>query len=81
MRNFWRILRPAFILGGIALAAGYFGPMLLKGGANPDPLLAVFITGPLGFVFGLGWGVWKESRRAAKRVDLKAAERSDDRRL
>jgi hypothetical protein len=29
-------------------------------------LLGIFITGPLGFVFGLGWGVFRETQRMAR---------------
>ena len=66
MKNFWRILKPAFILGGIAFAVGYFGPIYWAPEANQGPLLGIFVTGPLGFVFGLGWGVFRETQRAAR---------------
>lgn len=48
-------LRDALVFGGIGFALGFFGPMLL-GGGNQGPLLGIFITGPLGFVVGLGRG-------------------------
>jgi hypothetical protein len=66
MRNFWRILLPAFILGGIGFIAGFFGPIYFTPEANQGPLLGIFITGPLGFVLGLGWGVFRETQRAAR---------------
>jgi hypothetical protein len=66
MRVFWRILRPAFILGAIAFAVGFFGPLVWAPDANQGPLLGIFITGPLGFVFGMGWGVLRETMRAKR---------------
>jgi hypothetical protein len=55
-----RALRPALIAGGIGFAAGFFGPILLTPEANQGPLLGIFITGPLGFLFGLVYGVVRE---------------------
>ena len=49
----------ALRIGGIGFALGFFGPMILAPGANQGPLLGIFITGPLGFVIGLVWGVWR----------------------
>jgi hypothetical protein len=66
MKNFWRILLPAFVLGGIGFVAGFFGPILLTPEANQGPLLGIFITGPLGFVLGLGWGVFRETQRTVR---------------
>jgi hypothetical protein len=66
MKTFGKILLPAFVLGGIGFIAGFFGPILLTPEANQGPLLGIFITGPLGFVFGLGWGVFRETQRAAR---------------
>jgi hypothetical protein len=43
----------------ILILAGFFGPMLLALGANQGPLLGIFITGPLGFLAGLAWGVFR----------------------
>lgn len=45
------------VLGGIAFAAGFFLPIVLKPEANQGPLLGIFVTGPLGFVLGtaIGW--------------------------
>ncbi len=59
-----RALGPAVVVGGIAFAAGFLGPMLLAPGANQGPLLGIFITGPAGFLVGLGYGVVREVRRA-----------------
>jgi len=59
-----RALGPALLLGGIGFAAGFFGPMILKPSANQGPLLGIFITGPMGFVLGLAYGVMRERRRS-----------------
>jgi hypothetical protein len=66
MTVFMRVLLTGAVVGGIAFAAGFFGPIILTPEANQGPLLGIFITGPLGFVFGLGIGVWREARRAAR---------------
>jgi hypothetical protein len=66
MTTLWRVLVPALAVGTIGFAAGFFGPVILTPEANQGPLLGIFVTGPLGFVVGLGWGVWRESRRAAR---------------
>jgi hypothetical protein len=62
--RFTRAIRPALVLGGIAFAAGFFGPMIFVPGANQGPLLGIFITGPAGFLAGLLWGVGRELFRA-----------------
>ena len=46
-----------FILGGIAFAAGFFGPIVFAPDANQGPLLGIFFTGPLGFVLGCAGGL------------------------
>jgi hypothetical protein len=55
-----RAIRPALIVGGIGFAAGFFGPILLTPEANQGPLLGIFITGPIGFLIGLLYGVLHE---------------------
>ena len=55
-----RAMRPALIVGGIGFAAGFFGPILLTPEANQGPLLGIFITGPIGFLIGLVYGVVRE---------------------
>jgi len=57
--RFRRAIGPALLVGGIGFAAGLFGPMVFAPGANQGPLLGIFITGPLGFLVGLGWGVFR----------------------
>ncbi len=49
----------ALITGGIAFAAGFFGPIIVTPNANQGPLLGIFITGPLGLLLGaIGGGVY-----------------------
>ncbi len=60
-----RAVRPALLIGAAGFALGFFGPMLLAPDANQGPLLGIFITGPLGFLVGLAWGIGKEWRRSA----------------
>ena len=56
-------LGSAFLVGGVCFAAGFFGPMILAPGANQGPLLGILITGPLGFLAGLAWGIWRAVRQ------------------
>ena len=53
----------ALFVGAIAFAAGFFGPIVLAPDANQGPLLGIFITGPLGLLVGLVWGVARSARR------------------
>jgi hypothetical protein len=55
-----RAVRPGLILGGIAFAAGFLGPIVFTPEANQGPLLGIFITGPIGFLVGLIYGVIRE---------------------
>ena len=61
--NFARIVGPAFKIGGIAFALGFFGPMIFVPGANQGPMLGIFITGPLGFLGGRVYGAIREMAR------------------
>ena len=54
----------ALFVGGIAFLAGFVGPMIVAPGANQGPLLGIFVTGPVGLVCGLVWGLLRASRRA-----------------
>jgi len=47
----------AVVLGAIGFCGGFFGPMLFIPKANQGPLLGIFITGPLGFLFGAAGGL------------------------
>lgn len=42
----------AAIVGGIAFAAGFFGPIIFTPNANQGPLLGIFFTGPIGSLAG-----------------------------
>ena len=66
MNTFGRILKPAVILGVIAFAVGFFGPIIWAPDANQGPLLGIFITGPLGFAVGFAYGVFREVQRTMK---------------
>jgi hypothetical protein len=54
------VLYGAVATGGVAFAAGFFGPIIFTPDANQGPLLGLFITGPLGFLLGAigGWIHW-----------------------
>lgn len=41
-------------LGTVGFLAGFIGPMILAPDSNQGPMLGIFITGPGGFVLGLG---------------------------
>ena len=57
-------LLPALVVGGIAFAIGFFGPIVWAPEANQGPLLGIFITGPAGFALGLAGGIaWQWMRR------------------
>jgi hypothetical protein len=40
------------LVGGVGLALGFVGPLVLTPKANLGPLLGLLITGPVGFVLG-----------------------------
>jgi hypothetical protein len=45
----WRM---GWVLGGIGLALGFVGPLVITPSASLGPLLGILITGPAGFVLG-----------------------------
>jgi len=49
IRSSWRA---GFLVGGVGLMAGFFGPLILSPRASLGPLLGILLTGPLGFVLG-----------------------------
>ena len=52
------------LVGGIAFAVGFFGPLIWAPDANQGPLLGIFITGPLGFVAGcIGGAIYAVIRK------------------
>lgn len=59
------ILLKGIKYGAIGFAIGFLGPMLLDPSSGNGPLLGIFITGPLGFVVGLGRGAWLRRRSRA----------------
>jgi hypothetical protein len=51
----WRV---GWMVGGIGLAIGFVGPLVIYPKSNLGPLLGILLTGPLGFVVGaVGAGV------------------------
>jgi hypothetical protein len=60
LRAVGRIATWAFAIGVVCFSVGFFGPMIFAPGANQGPLLGILITGPLGFLGGLGVGVLRE---------------------
>jgi hypothetical protein len=51
----WRM---GWIVGGVGLAIGFVGPLVIYPKSNLGPLLGILLTGPLGFVVGaVGAGV------------------------
>jgi len=53
----------ALCVGGITFLLGFFGPLIATPDANQGPLLGIFLTGPLGLVAGLIWGIVRRRRR------------------
>lgn len=45
----WRM---GWLIGGLGLALGFLGPLVVTPKANLGPLLGILLTGPLGFVIG-----------------------------
>jgi hypothetical protein len=57
--------RAGWIVGGLGLAIGFVGPLVIYPKANLGPLLGILLTGPLGFVLGaLGAGVVRAGQRS-----------------
>lgn len=46
------ILKSALILGFLGFIFGYIGPLIFSPEDNLGPLMGIFLTGPVGFVFG-----------------------------
>ncbi len=55
----------AFVTAGFSFSAGFFGPMLISPDSLHAPLLGIFLTGPLGFLFGAvgGYIYWSARHR------------------
>lgn len=58
----------AVFFGGVGFSAAFFGPMIFAPPSAEGPLLAIFITGPLGFVIGgiAGFEYWSFRSRKAQ---------------
>ena len=52
---------------GLGLALGFVGFLWLAPEAHDGPLEGISITGLLGLLIGLAWGLWRERRRPAPR--------------
>lgn len=71
------ILLGGAVLGGIGFCGGFFGPLVLAPEANQGPLLGIFITGPLGLLFGAVGGViywWAKRKKAEASNNTKSEE-------
>jgi hypothetical protein len=76
----WRIasaLLGGILIGGVAFAAGFAGPLVLAPDSNQGPLLGFFVTGPLGFIAGCIVGALMAGRLARSRERLQSAPPSD----
>jgi hypothetical protein len=60
---FDNIIKSAMLIGGISFAVGFVGPLLFSS-SNIGPLIGIFITGPIGGMVGVIWGIVKSSRNA-----------------
>ena len=64
--RWWRGENPAgfaLTVGAVAFLLGFVGPLIVTPDANQGPLLGIFITGPLGCLAGLLWGLVRYRRR------------------
>jgi hypothetical protein len=50
-------LKGGLIMGSLAFAGGFVGPMILMPESNQGPLVGIFFTGPVGFVIGYLSGI------------------------
>jgi hypothetical protein len=51
------------VIGAVAFAAGFLGPIVLRPDSNQGPLFGLIFSGPLGFVLGcLAGAVWPAKR-------------------
>jgi hypothetical protein len=55
-------IRTGVLVGAVGFALGFFGPMILDPTSGNGPMLGIFITGPIGFVVGWLWGLWRTRR-------------------
>jgi hypothetical protein len=62
-----RVTLSALIVGSIAFSAGFFGPIFFST-SNLGPLLGIFLTGPVGTLAGVLWGIVSSAKNANARV-------------
>jgi hypothetical protein len=60
IRESWR---GAWLVGGVTLAVGYIGPLVIWPDGNLGPLLGILIIGPVGFALGALGAVWLRKMR------------------
>jgi hypothetical protein len=53
-----RCPRTLLLFGAVGFLAGFLGPIALNPEANQGPLLGIFISGPLGLLFGACCSAW-----------------------
>ncbi len=46
------MLTGSLAIGGVGFVGGFLGPLIVSPESNQGPLLGIFITGPLGLIFG-----------------------------
>ena len=63
IRESWR---GGWLVGGVSLAVGYVGPLVVWPGATLGPLLGILVTGPVGFALGAFGAVWLRNVRALR---------------
>jgi hypothetical protein len=61
IRGSWR---GGWLVGGVSLALGYVGPLVVWPDASLGPLLGILLTGPVGFALGAIGAVWLRKGRA-----------------
>jgi hypothetical protein len=57
--------RTGWLVGGVGLALGFLGPLILTPKASLGPLLGILLTGPLGFVLGALIGAVRRPKPAS----------------
>lgn len=55
IRESWR---GGWLVGGVSLAVGYVGPLVVWPGATLGPLVGILVTGPVGFALGVFGAAW-----------------------
>ena len=58
-----RVIRSALLVGSLAFAAGFLGPLFFST-SNLGPLLGIFVTGPVGTLAGALWGIVRSAKNA-----------------